>query len=127
MSPRTDRSPQGLTTQRVGGSLALTRFCCPLLRIYGHRHRRWAGSSHWLSDEDRDSPGGLRLVFLVGWICRDGKLPQPCPFGIVTNLADAHGVDLGMVPDLDLVVGGQVVHPGRVGGRHDRRAQANIL
>jgi hypothetical protein len=66
---------------------------------------------NWLSDEDRDSPGGLGLVFLEGWICRDGKLPEPWPFGIVADLADAHGVDLGKVADLDLGAGAQVVYP----------------
>ena len=60
------------------------------------------GSAHRFSDENRDLPSGLGLVFLIGWICGDSELPQPCPFGIVTDLADAHGTEFRMVSNLDL-------------------------
>jgi hypothetical protein len=72
-----------------------------------HPARAFASSRHEvvsayrLGDEDRDSPGGLGLIVRVGRKCRDGELPQPCPLGLVIDFADAHGLDRGVVADLD--------------------------
>src|SRR5262245_40150215 len=69
-----------------------------------------------LRDEQRDPPGGLGLVLLVWRERGDGQRPQPCPLGLVVDLADAHLLDLGVVANLDGRIRAQVVDPYRVVG-----------
>src|SRR6266545_2648776 len=79
------------------------------------------------SDENRDSSCGPGLVLLVWRKRRDGKLPQPRPLDLVSDVANPHRLDRGVVADLDGGVGAQVVYPGRVCRRSSHRADEDVV
>src|SRR5215510_12591737 len=80
-----------------------------------------------LGDEEWDLARGLRLVFLVRRIGRDGQLPQSRPLRLVLHLADPHGLHGREIAELNRRVGAQVVYPDRVLRRSADRADEDVV
>src|SRR5262245_59256217 len=98
---------------------------CPCAKVA--RHLQCAALASWLRDEERDPPGGPRLVLRVWRIRRDSEIPEPPPLGLVFDLAHPHRLYCGMVADLDGRVGAQVVHPDRVRWRSTHGPDEDIV
>jgi hypothetical protein len=85
------------------------------------------GSKVRLGDKHRNLTFRARLIFRVWRVCRHGQCPQTSPFRRVLDLTHAHRAYAGLIAKLDMLIGAQVMYPGRIFRRSSLRPDENIV